>query len=91
MKFSYLDAGGASPAHRDFCRAFLHSFDLDWEAHGFDAAHLDELVEHMLRLIQSLVLDPGEPPRLGASLVSYLELWLRPGVEAIVSRVGVAG
>ena len=39
-----------------------------------------ELVEHLLRTLQSLVLDPGDPERSGAELRAYLQRWVAPAV-----------
>jgi hypothetical protein len=54
----------------------LRRFDVDWAAHGLDDDDLDELAEHLLRIIQSFVLDPGRPPRVGEELRSYLRRWV---------------
>ncbi|PRC52759.1 TetR family transcriptional regulator, partial [Mycobacterium sp. ITM-2017-0098] len=37
---------------------------------------LDQLSEHLLRIIQSFVLDPGRPPRHGEELRAYLSRWV---------------
>ena len=49
-------------------RAMIERFPIDWAAQGFSSSDLDELVEQMLRMTQSLVVDPGTPPRTGAAL-----------------------
>lgn len=59
-----------------FARAMLRRFDVDWASHGLDDDDLDELAEHLLRIIQSFVLDPGRPPRVGDELRSYLRRWV---------------
>ena len=46
-----------------FANAMLRRFDVDWAAAGYTDADLDELAEHLLRIIQSFVIDPGRPPR----------------------------
>nr|MDT0524557.1 TetR/AcrR family transcriptional regulator [Streptomyces sp. DSM 41633] len=39
----------------DFARALLRKFDVDWAGLGYTDAELDELAEHLLRIIQSFV------------------------------------
>lgn len=60
--------------------AFGHSLfqrvNVDWEAAGISNQLFDEFVEHVLRTVQSLVLDPGDPPRTGKALRQYLSRWL---------------
>lgn len=56
--------------------ALLRRLDVDLAAVGLSGHVLDEFVEHVLRLIQSLVLDPGHPPRSGLELRGYLRRWL---------------
>jgi AcrR family transcriptional regulator len=63
-------------------RAVIERFPIDWEANGFDSVDLDELVEQMLRMTQSLVVDPGTPPRTGVALRDYLTRWLAPAIVA---------
>src|SRR5215218_5477624 len=46
----------------NFAHSMVRRFDVDWAGHGFDDADLDELAEHLLRIIQSFVIDPGRPP-----------------------------
>ncbi len=41
---------------------------VDWAGIGFADDDLDELAEHLLRIIQSFVIDPGRPPKTGAKL-----------------------
>ena len=60
----------------EFANAMLRRFDVDWAAHGFTDAELDELAEHLLRIIQSFVLDPGRPPRDGLAQRAYLRRWV---------------
>ncbi len=56
--------------------ALLQRLGVDLASVGLTGEVLDQFVEHVLRLIQSLVLDPGRPPRSGAELRGYLRLWL---------------
>ena len=64
----------------DFARALLRKFDVDWAGLGYTDTELDELAEHLLRIIQSFVIDPGRPPRTGEALRSYLRRWVGSAV-----------
>ena len=76
----------------DFAHSMVRRFDIDWAGLGFDDADLDELAEHLLRIIQSFVIDPGRPPRTGAVLRDYLHRWvgaaLTPRSAAAISSAG---
>ena len=60
----------------EFANALLRRFDVDWAGLGFSDGELDELAEHLLRVIQSFVIDPGRPPRTGQDLRDYLRRWV---------------
>lgn len=64
-----------------FAGAMLRRFDVDWAAAGFTDAELAELAEHLLRIIQSFVIDPGRPPRSGDDLRRYLRRWVSSAVR----------
>ena len=59
-----------------FGRDMVERLDVDWAAAGYGDADLDELAEHLLRIIQSFVIDPGRPPRRGGELRAYLSRWV---------------
>jgi AcrR family transcriptional regulator len=59
-----------------FANSMLRRFDVDWAGLGYTDDDLDELAEHLLRIIQSFVIDPGRPPRRGEDLRSYLRRWV---------------
>ncbi len=59
-----------------FGRDMVQRLDVDWASAGYRDADLDELAEHLLRLIQSFVIDPGRPPRRGTELRAYLSRWV---------------
>jgi AcrR family transcriptional regulator len=59
-----------------FADAMLRRFDVDWSAAGFTDDDLNELAEHLLRIIQSFIVDPGRPPRRGVELRDYLRRWV---------------
>jgi AcrR family transcriptional regulator len=66
-------------------RAILLSRQVDWPALGLDDERLDELVEHLIRVTQSMIVVPPHPPRTGDELRGYLRRWavpaLAPGAE----------
>jgi AcrR family transcriptional regulator len=64
----------------EFANSMLRRFDVDWGSLGFTDADLGELAEHLLRIIQSFVIDPGRPPRQGDELRDYLRRWVGSAV-----------
>ncbi|NKY49000.1 TetR/AcrR family transcriptional regulator [Nocardia vermiculata] len=79
---SAFSAGVTSDTALSFGRTILQRFSVDWSAAGLTDAGLDELVEHMLRMVQSFVIDPGRPPRSGTELRTYLSTWVAPALPA---------
>ncbi len=73
--------GVTSVTAMDFGRSIIDQFSVDWDEAGFDDQLLAELVEHMLRTVPSLVLDPGDPPRRGVELRAYLGRWVGPALR----------
>jgi AcrR family transcriptional regulator len=82
--------GVTSDVALDFGHSLVHRFDVDWAGLGYTDADLTELVEHLLRIIQSFVLDPGRPPRKGAELRAYLRRWvggaIQPSAEPTIKQ-----
>ncbi|MGS2810155.1 TetR/AcrR family transcriptional regulator [Nocardia sp. MW-W600-9] len=78
---SSLTAGVTSDTALAFGRSILHRFDVDWASAGITGTRFDDLVEHMLRIVQSFVIDPGRPPRQGAGLRAYLTAWVAPALR----------
>ena len=70
-------------SHCDFANSMLRRFDVDWAGLGFTDDDLDELAEHLLRIIQSFVIDPGRPPRAGEDLRDYLRRWVGSAVGVV--------
>jgi AcrR family transcriptional regulator len=70
----------ASDTALAFGRSILHRFDVDWQRHGFDDAALDEIAELSLRTLQSILIDPGRPPRDGITLRRFVSRWLGPAI-----------
>ncbi|BBZ32946.1 TetR/AcrR family transcriptional regulator [Mycolicibacterium confluentis] len=71
---------------KQFGHGILAGLDVDWAALGMDDAAIDDLVEYMLRLLQSFMIDPGRPPRSGEALRGYVRRWLGPVVTAEIAR-----
>jgi hypothetical protein len=65
-KASAFTTGVTSDMAISFGRSMLQRFDVDWDATGFTDGKLDELVEVMLRMLQSLIVDL-DAPRAGAA------------------------
>lgn len=68
------------PAQIARARTILLNRRLDWAALGYDDRTLDELVEHLIRIMQSLLLVPPDPPRTGPELRHYLRRWVGPAL-----------
>jgi hypothetical protein len=54
------------------CRTILQHTHIKWAALGYEDAVIDELVEFLLRMIQSMVIAPPDPPRSSGELRAYL-------------------
>jgi AcrR family transcriptional regulator len=85
--------GFTSPLAMRFGRLMLGRLHVDWAALGLTGPMFEEFVEQMLRTMQSLVIDPGTPPRQGRPLRDYLHRWLwapatMAGHQAQLSRTG---
>jgi AcrR family transcriptional regulator len=63
-------------------RTMLEHTRIDWAAMGFSGERFDDLVEFLLRMIQSMVIAPSDPPRTGIALRDYLRQWIGPVVGA---------
>lgn len=79
-------AGLTTPSAIALGRAWLTSFPVDWANPSQGRSGLSddaqaELVEHLLRTLQSFVLDPGDPARSGEELRAYLQRWLAPALR----------
>lgn len=61
-------------------RAILTRTHIDWAAMGYGDDTLDELVEFLLRIIQSMVVAPREPARSPDELRAFLRRWLAPAI-----------
>ncbi|OBF10392.1 TetR/AcrR family transcriptional regulator [Mycobacterium sp. 852002-10029_SCH5224772] len=61
-------------------RVLLEHTGIDWAALGYRGKDFDVLVEYLLRLIQSMVLVPSQPPRTARQLRATLRHWIGPVV-----------
>lgn len=84
-KASAFTAGVTSDLAIEFGKSILRRFNIDWPAVGFDGAVFDQLVEFMLRTLQSFIIDPGGPSRHDSGLRTYLRDWVAPAVSAHTS------
>ncbi len=64
------------------CRIILQHSRIDWPALDYGEKDIDELVEFLLRIIQSMVIAPPDPPRTSAQLRTYLRRWIGPALSA---------
>jgi AcrR family transcriptional regulator len=83
-------AGLTAPDAIALGRSLLAGFPVDWAAAGLDLSAQRELVEHLLRTLQSLVMDPGRPERSPAELRAYLRRWIAPAVRAQATHAAIS-
>jgi AcrR family transcriptional regulator len=81
--------GVTSDIALQFANSLLRRFDVDWPGLGYSDDELDELAEHLLRIIHSFVIEPGRPPRAGEDLRDYLRRWV--GSAVLPSRGAISG
>ena len=55
---------------------------VDWAAAGYSRRDVDELIELMLRLIQSMTVDPPTPDRTPKELRRFLRRWIAPALHS---------
>jgi AcrR family transcriptional regulator len=58
---SMFSAGVTSDVSLTFGRSILERSAVDWESMGFGGDKLTSVAEHMLRIGQSFIIDPGRP------------------------------
>ncbi|MCP9273670.1 TetR/AcrR family transcriptional regulator [Mycolicibacterium arenosum] len=80
-KASAFSAGVTSDMAMSFGRSLLERFNVDWSTVGMVDDDLDGLVEFMLRMFQSLIIDPGRPPHEGEELRAFLHRWVAPAIS----------
>jgi hypothetical protein len=69
-----------------FGRSILERFNVEWERVGVSRDGLDDLAEFMLRILQSLVIDPGRPPREADDLRRFLRRWVAPALSVTTAE-----
>lgn len=74
--------GLTSDAAHAFGVTMIRRFDVDWARYGYDDVALRELVEYVLRTMQSFFVSPGEPPRSDDELRRYLTRWMGSAIAA---------
>jgi AcrR family transcriptional regulator len=87
-RLGVLSRDFTSPTAIALGRLLINRFASFWESAGYRDDELDELVEHILRIIVSFTIDPGTPPRSGDDLRDYLRRWVAPAVEALSRPAG---
>src|SRR3954452_14063707 len=80
---SLFAVGVTSPLSIGFGRALVDRMPVADLSEWLTPTELSELVETIVRVVQSFMLDPGRPPRRGKDLRGYLERWLAPAVTAL--------
>ncbi|MFW0795127.1 TetR/AcrR family transcriptional regulator [Gordonia sp. CPCC 205515] len=68
---------------RDFARSIIGRMDVAWRARGYTDDDLEVIVEIILRTLQSMVLDPGEPPRSSDEWRSFLGSWTGAAIREL--------
>ncbi|MFE3224106.1 TetR/AcrR family transcriptional regulator [Nocardia sp. NPDC059228] len=86
--YSNADPAGITSAEAQaFGITMIKRFDVDWRHYGYDDESLRELVEFLLRTMQSFFISPGNPPRGDAELRRYLRRWMGSAIIAQASTV----
>jgi AcrR family transcriptional regulator len=79
---SAFASGIGSELARSFGHLLIGEHVHKWHLEGVAATRIDELVEWTLRILQSMVLDPGRPQRTPRELRLYLRRWLFPAIDS---------
>ncbi|WP_216903002.1 TetR/AcrR family transcriptional regulator [Nocardia alni] len=74
--------GITSAEARAIGMTMIRRFDVDWKQYGYDDTTLAELVEYLLRTMQSFFFAPGNPPRTDDELRRYLRRWMGTAILA---------
>ncbi|MFI9503747.1 TetR/AcrR family transcriptional regulator [Nocardia sp. NPDC052566] len=81
--YSNADPSGiTSEEAQAFGITMIKRFDVDWAHYGYDDESLPELVEFLLRTMQSFFVSPGNPPRSDDELRRYLRRWMGSAIIA---------
>jgi AcrR family transcriptional regulator len=79
---SAFASGISGEISRSFGRLLVGQHAEKWHLDGISAESIDELVEWTLRVLQSMILDPGQPPRSPIDQRRYLRRWLLPAITS---------
>ena len=80
-RISKTIAGLTAPSSIALGDKLLAGFGIDWSEVGLAEDERLELVEHLLRLLQTFFLDPGDPERTSEELRAYLRRWVAPALR----------
>ena len=80
-RISSTVAGLTAPSSVALGRSWLAALPVDLDAIGLSQQDQADLVEVLLRNLQSLVLDPGDPARSGDDVRAYLRRWVAPALR----------
>jgi AcrR family transcriptional regulator len=80
-RISSTIAGLTAPSSIVLGGKLIAGFGIDWSDVGLVEEEQRELVEHLLRTLQSFVLDPGDPARTSDELRAYLRRWVTPALR----------
>jgi AcrR family transcriptional regulator len=83
--FTQTSTGVTSDISVTFGHGILAGLDVDWAQFGLDATGIDDLVEYLLRILQSFLVDPGRPPRTGDALRDFLRRWIAPVLSSEIA------
>ncbi|MFW0788549.1 TetR/AcrR family transcriptional regulator [Gordonia sp. CPCC 205333] len=65
-----------------FARSVVTQMDVDWDARGFDERDVDDVIEILLRTLQSLIVDRARE-RPEDELRRFLDRWVGASIRAI--------
>ncbi|MFW0787497.1 TetR/AcrR family transcriptional regulator [Gordonia sp. CPCC 206044] len=68
---------------RSLAHSMVERMDVAWSATGYGPAEIDDVIEFVLRTLQSMILDPGTPPRSGDDLRRFLDRWAGAAIRAL--------
>jgi AcrR family transcriptional regulator len=87
---SAFASGISGEVRRSFGRLLIGEHAEKWHLDGISPDAIDELVEWTLRVLQSMILDPGRPSRAPKQLRDYLRRWLLPAINTNMTATPTA-
>ncbi|MEE4025188.1 TetR/AcrR family transcriptional regulator [Gordonia sp. PKS22-38] len=70
---------------RVFARSIIERMDVDWAGRGYSDADLEVIIEIVLRTLQSMVIDPGDPQRSVDDARGFIDAWAGAAVRAMAA------